>query len=262
LGHSGDRLHTERLRDLLEEWTQREKEDAKSGISRQQKDRFLRASLALAGARKFVSKHLSTHRRIDREDQPASQDTPTLNREESDGYIGFDTAMTLSLAILGKTLEHSRPDMLPELLGNDSKFWRVSFSQEESWGYSRYNRDTMRINGHCPMSFRRLETITPSVSVMYYASAMKPTNHDKDTSRCSSQICNARPRYTGPLHMCCDSDRNHSITRDKCPTYEFEEAELVRIIKAGKTPMVKFWTLSGLERVEYDLDNAEELDGN
>jgi hypothetical protein len=257
--HSGDRLHTEGLRDLLAQWVDKEKDEARNGISREQKDRFLRTSLALAEARKFVTKHLSTHRRIDREDIRANQDAPTLDREEADGNVGLNPEMTLSLAILGETLEHSRPNMLPELLKNDLKFWRVSFSQEESWGYSVYNRNTMRKNGHCRTSIRRLEAITPSVSVMYYISAMKPTNHEESTSNCSSQVCNGRLRHHEPLHMGCDGNHNFDpfvTPRNRCERFRLPEEELVRLISAGKTPMVKFSTSTGLELTEYDLSKA------
>jgi hypothetical protein len=238
-------LHTQILNRLLQEWVMRETIEAKPRIEKEQKYRHFRASVALAQARKFISKHLSSHRRIDRDDYPAAQDAPTLTCDNNGIHARVDPKMTLALAILGETLEQSRPDMLPELLRNDLKFWRDSNSQEDSWGYSKYNRDTMQNKGYCPLDIRRMEAIMPSVSVLYYASSMHRPNHSDDVSQCTSQVCKGRSKIYEPLHMECSGG---------CERLSIHESEMIEIINEGKTPMVRLLSSGVLECVAYDLE--------
>lgn len=246
-------LHTKRLNHWLEQWVKREKEDAMNGSAVEQKTRWLRSSMALSDARRFVSKHCS-YKRLDRDDR---SEEPESSLIENPRHEELDSAMTLSLAILGETLQQARDTWLemPSALEGSLNFWRVPGTEERSWGYSKYCRELMKKNGHCPLEISRLEstmlshshhtksTSIPSTSIIYYSSSIKSFDPPPSHPDCTVYECKARTKRD-VLHM--DCDRN-------CERLQVGESEIVKILESGKTPLV-VWTHSGdLICKGYDL---------
>ena len=229
-------LTTRTLNERLQNWAKREMVALEKGLSTEQKNRYLRASMALTDARRFVLKHCSNER-MDRDrialggDKQFKKDTPV--------HTQLNDAMTLSLAILGETLQQARPDMVPHLEGHMG-FWRDPRTEQKRWGLSRWCRRTMEENGYEERDIIRMESIMPSVSVIYYASSISALRKRR-LSVASSENGEEAP---GPLHM------NHC--RGSCPTETVGEENLVKILASGQTPLVSFGS-SGLEFKGYDL---------
>jgi hypothetical protein len=163
---------------------------------------------------------------------------------------GLDTSITLSLAVLGETLQEARPDM-SSLFNGQKQFWTDSADEETSWGYSTYCRDAMRKSGLCLLEIRRMEAIMPSVCVLYYASLMKHYRAKGERSKCTVDACFCRSREKSelrPIHM----DRCEDCERHAVPGGEKQLIEIVE--KQHKIPMLR-WTLGKLECVPNDLKN-------
>lgn len=236
-------LHTKRLTLMLEQWAKREGHRAEKGLFMEQKNRHVRASMALGDARRFVSKHCS-YRRLDRDPcSSPSNDTEVLELGNP-AHDALNKEMTLSLAILGETLQQAWPDTL-SLMGSGTAFWRDPGTEETNWGQSKYCRDKMKEKGYCPLEIRRIESILPSVSIVYYASFMETFKRRSDTSKCTIWQCNCKKEAQEALHM--------NNCQGSCPTYQIGEDKLIKIIEEGKTPLVT-WTYRGeLECKGYDL---------
>lgn len=115
------RVDTKRLNEFLESWIQREQYAKIHGDSEGQKSRFIRPTSALNDARKFVYNHCS-YQNFDRDNYlDYENDEPNSRTELTEGPR-VDTAMTLSLAALGETLQHEQPS-IDVSLGNRKQFW-------------------------------------------------------------------------------------------------------------------------------------------
>lgn len=247
-------LHTKRLNHWLEQWVKREKESAINGSAVEQKTRYLRASMALGDARRFVSKHCS-YKRLDLDDCSEEAESSAI---ENPRHAGLDTTMTLSLAILGETLQQARDTWLemPSALEGSLNFWRVPGTEEKSWGYSKYCRELMQRNGYCPLEISRLESTMlshlhptksisiPSTSIIYYSSSIKSFDPRPPHPHCTIRECKARVKRD-VLHM--------NGCEGTCERFQVGETEIINIINSGKTPLV-VWTHSGeLACQGYDL---------
>jgi hypothetical protein len=231
-------LTTRTLNMRLQEWAKRETAALEEGLSTEQKNRYLRASMALTDARRFVSKHCS-YQRTDR-DHIILVGDDTFKKDRT-VHNNLNDKMTLSLAILGETLQQARPDMIPHLEGHMG-FWRDPRTEEKRWGCSKWCRTAMEQNGYSERDIHRMESIMPSVSVIYYASSISDLRQRSNAVTNGDTTELAKP--LGPLHM----GRCH----DECPTKTVGEEKLVEIIERGQTPLVTFGT-SGLEYKGYDL---------
>lgn len=243
---SDNLLDTSSLPELLLEWKEDETTKAQACATKMQRhaimNRYLRASNALADARRFVSKHCSCER-LDRLGSGYQHSNASKQNDER----GLNKALTLSLAVLGETLQETRPDM-SLLFDGQKQFWTDSADEETSWGNSTYCRDKMSDGNLCLREIRRMEAIMPSVSVLYYASSIQYARSDRDISKCTTDKCECRggpQNELDPVHMNgCDGD---------CKTHEVGEQRLIEIIQEqGHIPMLR-WTSGNLECVPYNL---------
>jgi len=207
-------LSTRSLPQILQKWAADETQKVQTCKSKTEKseifNRYLRASTALADARRFVSKHCSC-KRLDRISPDHGDSSPRNMTYEQ----GLDTSLTLSLAILGETLQEARPDM-SSLFNDHKQFWTDSADEETSWGYSTYCRDEMKKSGLCLLEIRRMEAILPSVSVLYYASSMKHARAQGETSQCTVKTCCCRGREKSMLRPCTWEDvRTASVMQSR-----------------------------------------------
>lgn len=187
---------------------------------------------------KFISKHCMCER-MDRAVPIEVTPGPQNSQYEP------DEKLTTSLAVLGETLQQARPQIFTHLQER-SAFWRHPETEEHRWGYSEYVRTRLLKSGWCSYDVYRLESITPSVSAMYYASDMKPQQQSRNHSKCSWLACVAPKKGKKVMHIdvdCTDCAKHGVVGGD---------AALTSIIEDGKTPMVT-WTKEGLQVKGYDL---------
>jgi hypothetical protein len=220
--------------DVQFKWNESEDEEDTQGVSRTQKNRYLRASMAIEQARRFVSKHCS-HKRIVRNRPPnRNEPQPVADAQAIDKRL--DSKLILSIAILGETLQQARPRLLSLNHGKLS-FFRDHESEDTNWGYNPFCRDQMKKKGCCPLQIRRRESALPSVSIVYYSCFIERIAGTIHSSKCDEWACQSKGKRLDPLHMnSCDKLSRH------CPQYEVNdrESKVMDIIKQGKLPLVKF----------------------
>ncbi|KAF8855333.1 hypothetical protein BDZ45DRAFT_793608 [Acephala macrosclerotiorum] len=244
-------LHTKTLNSLLDEWAQKEKNVEAHGSKKdldQQKHRYLKASRALGEARCFITKYCSA-RPLDREgrdkDFPDTKIQPSPHQDSN--TIQLNEKMTLSLAVLGETLQQARPG-LNFALEESTKFWNDTSTEHKYWGHSKYSRNKMIENHLCKFDIWRIESTMPGVSSVFYASSMKPSHTGADHSACTFKECKQQELSPNPFHMA-------KCKKSKCTRHDIPggDAKLVEIIRSGKTPLVT-WTNQGRLKCEgYDL---------
>lgn len=144
----------------------------------------------------------------------------------------MDTKLTLSLAILGETLQIERPWISSGLDGR-LPFYNEPEIYEKNWGYSAYCRNMMQANNWCPFEIRRMEATLPGVTNVYFACSMKLPEPTAEHSNCTTKGCIAHKPLQTALHLSgCDGG---------CKTYQSDEGELVKWINEDKTPLI-VWT--------------------
>ena len=242
---SDDTIGTKKLNSYISSWIDREKEAAEDSNGDLQASRRVRASMALEVARRFISKHCA-HDTLDRDDRSRLQS----NSESECPYVGcnvdlrLDINLTLSIAILGETLQLARPSRPPSL--ND----RVGFhhepnTQDSHWGYSRYCRKSLQANNWCPFAVRRIESRRHGVAAIYLVCKMKPPKPDSNHAPCTIWGCVAQIQPETALHM--------GGCGGKCKTDKIDETKLVEWISQDKTPLVLWTEARGMECTAYDL---------
>ena len=243
VGESGETIHTTGLNQMLYEWAGAEQEVVQTE-QKAQINRYIRASAALDTARRFVAKHLSHAR-------------PDLNFcEEPDKHLmrsihnRVDKKLVLSLAIIGETLQNTRPQMATALQ-NDSYFWKPREAEDKNWGCSTYSRESMLERGWCPSEIRWMESTLGSVKIVYYASMLKTRQLKKgshEEAQCKVWRCLAERKKRTALHFCQDLTKcvSKGIPR---------EDQIIDWIKRGKTPLVTWTPEDGLEVRPFDLAN-------
>lgn len=183
---SDNTIGTKKLNAYISSWTEREKKAAEDSDVPLQTSRYVRASMALNTARRFIAKHCA-HDTLDRDDRSR------LKRESECPYVGcsvdqrLDINLTLSIAILGETLQLARP-VMPSGLDDRLEFHHEPNTQDKHWGYSRYCRINLQASGWCPFAIRRIESRRHGVSSVYLISKMKPPKPDCSHSECTIWI--------------------------------------------------------------------------
>ncbi|MCJ1372921.1 hypothetical protein MMC20_004147 [Loxospora ochrophaea] len=245
-----DTLISTKLNRLIAEWASRERETA-DGVDEHrhaQTSRYARASIALDIAQRFITKHCA-HELMDRDScSPAQERVPSGAGCPNVGCRvdqRLDTKLTLSLAILGETLQLERPE-IPAGLNDRLSFYYGPNIQEKNWGHSTYCREMFAKNDWCPFEIRRLESTLVGVTNAYFVSRMKPPKPKVDHSDCNAWVCVAKRPMQTALHMgSCDGSN--------CKTDKIDEAKLVEWINQGKTPLVTFKEATGMECSPHDL---------
>lgn len=243
-------LHTRNLRSIIEKWETTEKQlgqdyQTMSKFDRDKRvSRYFRASHVIADARRFVSKHLS-YERLERVPKFEYGDD---TRDER----GIDKRITLSLAILGETLQEERARVdafgISEIVEQPRRFWRGDSEERvRRWGYSKYCRDLMVSRGMCPLQIRRIEGIMPSVKAVYYTSSIKHKVPDHNKEKCTVDFCGDKSKKIDPVHV-------NGCTGCSCK--HVKEEELSNIIQDGRIPMLK-WSSGSLRCVGYDLNDRK-----
>ena len=231
-----EKLRTGKLVSLIPEWKNREKGAVgHSETCHQAREcRYVRASMALDAARRFVAKHCS-HIRMDYDHQFLVRDEVNHPAWDTKCDDRLDPNLTLSLAILGETLQLERPPM-PSGSYGCRPFHNDPGSQERDWGYSKYCRNQLQRHGWCPFEIRRLESTLASVIKLYYVCERLPPQPELDHSKCSFRSCIAKQNDYEALHVNgCDA---------RCSKHTLKEGQLVDIISKKLTPLVT-WTNAG-----------------
>ena len=251
-----DTLNSNKLKSIISEWRKGEQEalDGPQSHRYMQTSNYVRALIAIDIARRFITNHCA-HERMDRDDRSQTEEGQ-MQDDSGCPYLncsvkrGLDTKLTLSLAILGETLQLERPT-LPSGLDGREQFHYDLLVQERNWGNSTYCRKLWRANGWCPFEIRRMEATFVGVSIAYLACRVKPPIPDLDHSKCSIWECTAQRPVQTTLHMDgCD---------ESCKTDRMEEAQLVDAIKQEKTPLVMLTDAERMEHIFVDLKKTEVL---
>ena len=242
---SDDTISTKKLNAYISSWIDREREAAEDSNKQLQNIRRARASMALETARRFISKHCA-HDTLDRDDRSRLQS----NSESECPYIGcsvdvrLDIKLTLSIAILGETLQLARPFSTP-YLDDRAGFHHEPNTQDTHWGYSRYCRLSLQANKWCPFAVRRIESRRHGVTAIYLICKMKPPKPDSNHAPCTIWGCVAPTQPQTALHM--------SGCGGKCKTDKIDETKLVEWISQDKIPLVLWTEARGMECTAHDL---------
>lgn len=245
-----DTLTTKELNTYLSNWTIRAKEAAEDvrGYHHMHTSSFVRASIALEIARRFMSKHCA-HDRMDRDDRSRAQQGSVCP------YVGcsvdkrVDVKLALSLAILGETLQNERP-AFPSGLEGRSQFYSEPDILEKNWGHSTYCRDMLQKNNWCPFDIRRMEATLIGVANVYLVCKIKPREPKADHSQCTTFGCNAKIPIQTALHVRgCDGVN--------CETAKLNEEKMVKTIRAGQTPLITVTDARGVDYCAHDLKKKD-----
>lgn len=248
-----DTLSTKKLGGYIKDWRRRQ-----GGVDHRQptlaeQNRYIRASMALADARRFMNKHCS-YEPMDydgRSSVATSQDSTLAARQSDPVYQSMDKKMLLSIVILGETLQDERIHIKSHSEGR-LEFWKSPEAETQSWGSNEYVHKELLKNGCCKSEIKRRESTLPEVRLVYYSTFVKPTeklNHDG----CSDVACMAQKPMKYAKHMntsSCNESR-------RCSPRGLEDTEINSIIAEGKTPLVT-WTRGGqLDVKPYDLNEPD-----
>jgi Heterokaryon incompatibility protein (HET) len=243
------RVDTKRLNEFLESWIQREQYAKIHGDSEGQKVRFMRATSALNDARKFVYSHCS-YQNFDRDNYLDYEDGEPNSRTELTEGPPVDTAMILSLAVLGEALQHEQPKIAVSL-GNRKRFWDPQNDQPKTWGQSKHLRDKLVEAQWCRRDVRRLELTMRDISSVYFASSRRTLPSDTESHACCTfWNCRVSTREV-PRHQdgseCC------------CSIIPANENDIEQIVEAGNTPLMQYNAAGQLTVVPLDWRKAEAL---
>ena len=245
-----DTLTTNQLNTFLSDWVKREKGSAETGESRTNISQYIRASIALGNARRFVSKHCS-YERLDRDDWPQIHDEAELFQHRSNLDDRLDTRLTLAIAILGETLQRERLPLVSGLSGQLERFHNEPDTEERSWGCSKFCREKMRNDGWCPSEICRIESTLREISVIYYTCTMKPwQSRSKEAHKeCTIWACAAEQQFESAMHL-------NDCRGEGCRTTGIDEREMVSWIEQGKIALVSWTPSRGMQSEAYDLKNG------
>ncbi|CAG5156462.1 uncharacterized protein ALTATR162_LOCUS4260 [Alternaria atra] len=236
-------------RDVRFRWSKGKDDNSLHGVSREQKNRWFRASMALEQASRFITKHCSyKHFAKDGRTSP--------NPDEKVNEPRADELLVLSIAVLGETLEKARPRAV-SLSQGPLQFFRDHGDKETAWGYNPFCRRNMQKSGYFPLEIRRMESSIPSVSIIYYICFIKKHDRPTHTAECTVWACKGKGKRLDPLHMKASCQQEGYGTYCRLVQIEDREKKLKRIILGeGKIPLVEF-AAGKLELKGYSL--KEEL---
>jgi hypothetical protein len=255
------------LTSLLKKWEQ--KMDPHGAHYTQEAQRQISVELALSEARAFVSRWCSDTRMA----KSRTAYPTTTNVDNASGALQIDPRLCLSFMILGETLDKAldrarrRKDQIgnggsPQSLGPLGYLMDKSGNEPKSWGISKHLADRMEDNGWCKKDIRRIHLTMGDVSSVYFAHLFPrtpptPASH-KD---CSFFDCVVNPPgSTDVLHtQDCIAESQHS-QRHECPKLKPDETELLKIIRAGKLPLLNFSGGQYLTLSEYTLPEEGSLE--
>ncbi|RDW69556.1 hypothetical protein BP6252_08576 [Coleophoma cylindrospora] len=238
------------LEKKIDEWRQRETVvNDRSGESAQR--RYIRASDALAIARRFISKHLSYAPQDDDDGRPGQRrdDDGSSNKAKNEAHESIDPRIPLSIAILGEILQRERPKPKTFPDADRQEFWLDPDLESRRWGYSKYCREQLQNNNWCLSDIRRLESTMPGVCEVYYVSSSKP-RRDVDHSSCLWDDCKVPPEESLE-HVEGECDGNCG------PVLGFDDNLIGEVIKSGNTPLVTYDRTKGkLILHKFDLSKV------
>ncbi len=246
---SDDTIGTKQLNAYISKWLDQEKRATESSKGHLQTSRNVRASIALEVARRFICKHCA-HDNLDREDRSRVQRQSECPYVDCKVDTRLDIKLTLSVAILGETLQLARP-VVPSGPDNRLKFHHGPNTQEVHWGYSRYCRIEFRKNGWCPFAIRRIESRRHGVTSIYLVCKMKPPRPDSNHSECTTWGCVVQRQPQSALHM--------GGCGGKCNINKIPEAQLVEWISQDKTPLIRWTEGHGMMSTAYDLNKEKDI---
>lgn len=238
-------LHTSKhiLEKKIDEWRQREAPVDGQTCDVAQR-RYIRASDALAIARRFTAKHLSYKLQDDDNGRPGHRHD-AFQKPRNAAHDAIDTRITLSIAILGEIIQRERP--VPVTLPSTDRqdFWQDPSLEPKGWGYSKYCRDQLQNNNWCPSEIRRLESTLPGVCEVYYCSSSKP-RRSLDHSDCTWDNCNA------PFLEVLDHVEGECEGECGSPLGLYDD-EVARVIMNNKTPLITYDRTKG-RLILHELD--------
>ena len=234
-------VSTDNLNGLLRTWAREARGESGRSVD-ERKSQYIRGSMALDYARRFVCKHLA---------YPSLDSKPHsgFKKHELKGiHARVDKKLSLSIAILGETLQKARPKLAPDLQ-DLAKFWTNPKADEESWGNSAFCRQKMIKRGWCLRDIRGIEATMPGVTGTYYASAIAALGSEIDHEEhgCTFWECNVQPTPLKPMHNCsCRSPEN-------CRPLNIglQELDIVKHLEMGKTPLLTYSRTTGQLEIQY-----------
>ena len=230
------------LNNCIASWKQREEDAKDRGDTDGQILRYIRASSALDDARKFVYKHCS-YQSFDRDNYQDYENAWFQSNSEPLQTPNVDKKMTLSLAIIGETLQREQPE-IADSLAKRTRFWDAPSDLPKTWGHSKYLRDKLLGQNWCPRSIRRLELTMRNVSGVYFAYSRKePPPKTENHTGCTFWKCVALSRKL---------QRHSDGTECRCPTISPNEAEIERIVEMGSIPLVEYDATGQLKIIPVD----------
>ena len=239
-------LSTKELSSYISAWTKREKEDAAreaDEYNHTKTSRYIRTSIALDIARRFISKHCA-HDRMDRDDLSRAEPGSVCPHDGCSVDPRVNNKLALSLAILGETLQLEQPK-IPFGLDRRLNFHNHPTAQAKHWGYSSYCRNKMQENKWCPSEIRRMEATLPGVSNVYLMCRMNPPEPTADHSQCTIWECVAKKPTQTAFHM--------GDCYEDCKLRRMNEIDLIQAVKEDKTPLITLTDANGLAYSYHDL---------
>ena len=241
---SDDTIGTKMLNTYISSWVERENEAAEDSDQPPQASKNVGASMALEVARRFVAKHCA-HDSIDRDGRPRVQSESECPFIGCSVDLRLNINLTLSIAILGETLQLARPTMSSGLEYHGEFHHEPNTEENHFWGYSRYCRRSLKNNKWCPFAVRRIESRRQRVTSIYLVCQMKPPKPDCDHSACTIWGCVAPRQPQTALHM--------GGCGGKCRTDKIPESKLVEWISQDKIPLIMWTEAKGMESTGHDL---------
>ena len=223
-------------RDVHFRWSQDDNDQSFHEVSRDQKNRWLRASMALEQARRFITKHCS-YKHIADDSRPTVQ-KPSSASDKEVNEPRADELLVLSIAILGETLQQVRPKAV-SLIPGPLQFFRDHSYKETSWGYNPFCRKRMEKSGYCPLEIRRMESSIPSVSNIYYICFIDKHGRQTHSAECTVQACKGKDKRLDPLHMKASCQQEDSTTYCRLAHIQDRETTLERIVREGMIPLAE-----------------------
>lgn len=255
-------LNTEYLAKELEQWAEDQSQAETEDALHHQKRQYVKASMALDSARRFVWKHLSW-KPTDREDTTDADDLQSVGSHNTTRSIhNIDDVLSLSIASIGEILQEELWSRFPAYRKDTVLFCQRPDQEERRWGNTKWCRKKMQDNKWCPLDIRRLEATMSSVNSVFYACQIdrdlpgREQEMDHEKAGCTEWECKVtrtkRLKEIQGYHLHNDDDTT-------CKKQWITDEKLCSIINEGKIPLVK-WTGRGELTCEgYSLDGVDSI---
>ncbi|ETN39003.1 uncharacterized protein HMPREF1541_07045 [Cyphellophora europaea CBS 101466] len=237
---------TRPLKRLLEDWAKRRQLTDREPRTTRHTSHYIRASMALNHARRFTAKYLA-HRISDDETDASAEEEELIGI-----HAKLDKKLTLSIGLLGETLQISRPD-LAMFLQHRNPYWTDRSYEQKSWGYSAYCREMMLDKGLCRTEIRRLESILRSTRLTYFVTFFERKDPDlyHTNPECTWRQCAQKPLRRKPMdHLNCDGSQCSLILPGN-------EIDVFTWVKGGHVPLVRWTHATGIEWYPFDASTED-----